>query len=286
MTREWWWLPTADGSCWLWVQEFGAGNPVVWLHGGPGYDCEYLVSALQGISGRHILYCQRGSFHSPASIESITAQAHVDDLESLRVALGVERLTIVGHSWGTTLAMLYLAAYPTRVGPLVLAGVQPTQGPYDIDGFDWEPAKAFAERPEIDMQIRAEGLDDKATDPHGSSLVGRIREAGRKMFHIERWREDWPGRFNWAVAKATDDTLTPYDVTEALVKHPFNITVVQGEYDYTDMGAQRAKTQYGFISGVSVHVIPNAGHDVWIDEPAMFRAIVEQGITDRNNAST
>ena len=275
MTREWWWLPTADKSCRLWVQEFGKGKPVVWLHGGPGHDCEYLVSAHEGIPGRHILYCQRGSFHSPAPIESITAQAHIDDLESLRLTLGVERLTIVGHSWGTMLAMLYLAAHPTRVGPLVLAGVLPTQRPFDLD---WEAAKAFAERPEIDMQIRAEGLDDKATDPHGSSLVGRIREAGRKMFHIERWRQDWPGRYNVEVAQATDDTLAPYDFTEALVKHPFHITIVQGEYDYTDMGAHRAKTQFGSISGASVHVIPNAGHDVWIDEPAVFRAIVERAI--------
>lgn len=275
MSQDWWFVPTADGSCRLWVRESGEGDPIVWLHGGPGYDCEYLSRAQEGIAGRHILYCQRGSLHSPAPIEKISAAAHVDDLEQLRITLGVDRLTLVGHSWGTLLAMLYLANYPEQTGRLVLIGAHPPRGPASID---WGASEAFVRRPEIEAQIRAEGLDEESTSARTKSLTYRIREAGRKMYRIERWRQDRPGFYNRAVAEATASTLAPFDVTKELAQHSFPVTVIIGEFDYTDMGASLTKKGFGLIPGVKVHVLRQAGHDAWHDDPTGFREVMRSAL--------
>src|SRR5205085_12696322 len=69
---------------------------------------------------RFVLYDQRGSLRSPAPDSSITLAAMVADLDQLRHDLGLQRVTLLGHSMGNTLAYAYLAAHPDRVRGLVL----------------------------------------------------------------------------------------------------------------------------------------------------------------------
>lgn len=57
--------------------------------------------------------------HDPANY---TVQQSVADIESLRLALGVEKIALLGHSYGTQLAQAYVRAHPDRVERLVLAG--------------------------------------------------------------------------------------------------------------------------------------------------------------------
>ena len=52
----------------------------------------------------------------------------VDDIEALRIALGVDKLTLDGISYGTFVAQRYALAYPARVSGLVLDSVVPAEG--------------------------------------------------------------------------------------------------------------------------------------------------------------
>lgn len=56
--------------------------------------------------------------------DSYTAVESAEDLEALRIALGVERLSFVGISFGTHLALAYIRRYPDHVERAVLAGVE------------------------------------------------------------------------------------------------------------------------------------------------------------------
>ncbi len=58
-----------------------------------------------------------------------TTSVAVQDLEALRVALGYERLTIYGVSYGTRVAQHYLRRYPDRVRAVILDGVVPPDEP-------------------------------------------------------------------------------------------------------------------------------------------------------------
>ena len=102
------------------------GQPVVFLHGGPG----------AGASPEHrrffdpahyriIVFDQRGAGRSnPLGELSANTTPHlIADIEALRERLGVERWLVFGGSWGSTLAIAYAEAHPERVTGLVLRGI-------------------------------------------------------------------------------------------------------------------------------------------------------------------
>lgn len=112
----------------LWVAEYGnsEGLPVVFLHGGPGSGCEaYHSRFFDPARYRIILFDQRGAGRSTphASLEENTTAHLIDDIESLRVALNIERWVVFGGSWGSTLGLAYSQMHTEKVLGLILRGV-------------------------------------------------------------------------------------------------------------------------------------------------------------------
>lgn len=112
----------------LYYEETGNpdGIPVVFLHGGPGVGAQ---PAFRTFFDPHhfriIIFSQRGA---PKSIplgelaENDTWQV-MEDIERLRLHLGIERWFVFGGSWGSTLALTYAIHHPERAAGLVLRGI-------------------------------------------------------------------------------------------------------------------------------------------------------------------
>ncbi|MBK1696768.1 prolyl aminopeptidase [Rhodovibrio salinarum] len=102
------------------------GQPALFLHGGPGagasadhrrfFDPEHYYT---------VLFDQRGAGRSTPLGETRdnTTQHLIQDIETLRQHLGIERWLLFGGSWGSTLALAYAQAHPERVTGLVLRGI-------------------------------------------------------------------------------------------------------------------------------------------------------------------
>jgi len=121
------WLPTG-GPHEIYYEECGAptGKPCVILHGGPGGAINPTMRRFfDPKKWRMALFDQRGCGRSQpnASLEDNTTWALIEDIERLRVHLGVEKWTVFGGSWGSTLALAYAVTHPDRVEALVLRGV-------------------------------------------------------------------------------------------------------------------------------------------------------------------
>ncbi|MCX4163894.1 MULTISPECIES: alpha/beta fold hydrolase [Paraburkholderia] len=119
---------TSDGVR-LWYREAGQpnGTPVVFLHGGPGEGSQTFARYAGPELEQHLrmIYLdQRGSGRSqrPKNSSAYSINRMVQDIEELRIQLGVQRIDIIGHSFGTILALEYAARYPEHVSRLVLAG--------------------------------------------------------------------------------------------------------------------------------------------------------------------
>jgi proline iminopeptidase len=110
------------------VEEAGnpKGQPVVFLHGGPG----------AGLSKNHrrlfdpkhyriILFDQRGAGKSTpfAELKENTTWDLVEDMEKIRKHLSITRWMVFGGSWGSTLALAYSQKHPKQVTGLVLRGI-------------------------------------------------------------------------------------------------------------------------------------------------------------------
>lgn len=112
----------------LYFEESGnpKGQPVVFLHGGPGGGTAPLYRQFfDPQRWRIVLYDQRGCGQSTphAELQENTTWDLVDDIERLRQHLGIERWAVFGGSWGSTLALAYSQRYPERCTALILRGI-------------------------------------------------------------------------------------------------------------------------------------------------------------------
>lgn len=120
-------LPLDDTHQMYW-EECGNrdGVPVIFLHGGPGAGSS--PAHRRYFDPRHyriILFDQRGSGRSRplAAIANNTTPNLIDDMETLRRHLGIDRWMLFGGSWGSSLAIAYGEAHPERCLGFILRGI-------------------------------------------------------------------------------------------------------------------------------------------------------------------
>jgi proline iminopeptidase len=102
------------------------GKPAVILHGGPGGGISPNSRRFHDPKAyRIILFDQRGCGASTphACLTDNTTWDLVEDIEKLRVHLGIERWQVFGGSWGSTLALAYGQTHTSRVTEFVLRGI-------------------------------------------------------------------------------------------------------------------------------------------------------------------
>lgn len=120
-------LRTRDGHR-VSFTEAGAtdGVPVVVLHGGPGSGSQPGVLRLFDLTRfRVVLIDQRGTGAStpPGSVRHNRTDRLIEDIEAIRMRLGVERWGVLGGSWGAALALAYAGRHPQSVTGVVLRGL-------------------------------------------------------------------------------------------------------------------------------------------------------------------
>ncbi len=151
----------------LFVRELGSGPSVVVLHGGPGAHHDYLLPYFGRLRDEFHLYFydQRGGGRSRvARPHAIGWRDHVADLESLRQAWGLNRLTLIGYSWGGLLSLLYASEHPDHAGALVLVGAAAGWGDYPRRFKDELERRSRSEPVErLRAELEASGL--KVSDP-------------------------------------------------------------------------------------------------------------------------
>jgi len=116
---------TSSDSTKLFVREFGTGEPIILLAGGPGLNAVYMKPVWENLASKYrcIVLDQRGTGKSKiAKADSIilSLNNYVADIETLRKTLNIDRIILIGHSWGGKLSMEYAGLYPQHVQKLIL----------------------------------------------------------------------------------------------------------------------------------------------------------------------
>ena len=112
----------------LYVEESGNpdGIPVLFVHGGPGGGTAVTDRCFfDPEKYRIILFDQRGAGRSTphALLDDNHTSALIEDIETIRATLDVERWVVFGGSWGSTLGLLYAQQYPQLIMGLILRGI-------------------------------------------------------------------------------------------------------------------------------------------------------------------
>ena len=113
------WIPVEHSA--LYCHSIGAGHPIAFVHGGGcgNMGHRYLIPELSELSDayRCIFYDQRcaGQSTAPITTSALDPNTAVDDLERLRVHFDIKKFSIVGHSWGGFVSLLYAMSHPEHV---------------------------------------------------------------------------------------------------------------------------------------------------------------------------
>ncbi len=160
----------------LFFKTMGSGEPLVVLHGGPGFDHRQFLPYIWELAEQHkvILYDQRGTGLSsgPVNAESISIDTFIADIEAVREAFGIEKMNLLGHSWGGILAMHYGIRHPDNLRSLVLASTAASH-----ESFDEMRARYQADRLPEDAALLEEiySSDDyQAGDPQAVERFWRV----------------------------------------------------------------------------------------------------------------
>jgi proline iminopeptidase len=110
------------------IEEYGnpKGQPVVFLHGGPGGGLSKKAHRYFDPKHYHIiLFDQRGAGKSTpfASLKENTTWDLVEDIEKIRKHLNISKWLVFGGSWGSTLGLAYAETHPQSVTGLILRGI-------------------------------------------------------------------------------------------------------------------------------------------------------------------
>jgi len=230
-----------------------------------------------------VFYDQRGSLRSPCPDSTISVARHVADLERLRAELRLERVTLVGHSMGTTLAMAYLDRHPRRVRGLVLASASLPRYPLGTLADSaflerHERAKqAFFARPAVAAELRRRGLDRDTSRLSDEQRTARWRVefAAANIYHLDRWPQVKGGQVFWnrrAAAAAARTMPSTFDYTPALRAHPCPVWIIEGDHDFGPLTVELHRRWTAGLPRVRLVVVRDAGHNAWIDAPSAFRA--------------
>ena len=263
----------------LFTRRVGSGPLVVVLHGGPGASHDYLLPQYDLLATRRELlyYDQRGGGQSPAPREApLGWEAHVSDLEGLRVALGHDRLMLCGYSWGGLLALLYTLRYPDRVERLALVAPAAITREWR-DEFEAEFARRMSAPARLAEreQLRASGLRERDPDAYQRrafelSVMGYFKNPADAV-------KLTPFRVVARAQKAVWDSLGDWDLRgelEASVsRHPFPVSrILHGTADPIPIASSR---EIARITGAELITL-DCGHCPHVEvTPHFVRALHE-----------
>lgn len=260
-------------------------NPVVIsVHGGPGGDYRSILT-LQALADEYyvVFYDQRGAGLSPrVNPEEITLESTISDLDSVVDHFGKgQKVNLVGHSWGAMLASAYLGRYPQKIDHVVLAEPGFLNSEF---AEEWTAGTQMRFSPGVlyyFLKTKLESLhvrepDDQAADDYFGHQInlyqGDDHPQASYYCQGDKPNENVSWRFGAAAANAISqeavDQEGNFDINLADGVDQFEqkVLFITGECQQL-IGADFQSRQMALFPSAELVVIPNAGHEMFFENP-------------------
>lgn len=256
-------------------EEAGTGRPWIAVHGGLGYDHTYMKSTLGPLHDvmRMVYFDQRGNGRSErVPLETITIPQLAADVDALRDHLGLERVGLMGHSYGGFVALEYAVTYPGRLSHLILLDTSP--------GVFEPTADELGERADpswITEEVTAAFAAMAERPPAGTPTTEQVAEHLAKVAPVYV-KEMPPGDLAvllsgciidvQAVARGFE-VLAGWSVAERLDAITCPTLAVCGRYDLLTT-PECSRRLADAIPGAELLWLEESGHFPWLEEPDAF----------------
>ena len=279
------------GTASLYAREIGRGQPIIVLHGGPDFDHTYLLPDLDRLADayRLIYYDQRGRGKSAEHVapDEVSLASDIDDVDQVRQYFRLESAALLGHSWGTVLALEYALRHPARVSHLILMNPAPASAS-DLAVFRNEYAQKLGADLDRQREIVASAAYEEG-DPdavaaryrlHFKPALARQKDYEKLMATMKAGFIS-QGKEGIVKARAVEDRLMRdtwqvegYDLLPKLRTLGIPTLVITGDRDFipTEIAAHIARA----IPKARLVTIKDCGHFAYLE----CRADVRRAIQD------
>ena len=251
--------------------------PVIAVNGGPGLSHTYMVqNDMWERIAQHrlvVFYDQRGTGASkhvqPGAPQTMDAQ--VADLDAVRARLGLDKIALVGDSYGGLLSMAYAAAHPEHVAKLVLS---------DSPGPSWKKIVHVLPQVFPDIEEQNSQEQQKLGPMTDAAAQAGLRNHFRMIFYSPENRDAYLSHvgdlgFEPAVAEAISKATADIDLSSRIVAFSFPVLVINGRYDM-NVAPLTAWELAHAIPGAKLEIFEKSSHFPWYEEPDKYVAVLQE----------
>jgi proline-specific peptidase len=255
--------------------------PLLVLHGGPGFPHDYLED-LAGLAdeGRAVVFYDQlgcGKSDHPDDPALWVMDTFVDEVTAVREGIGLDRVHLLGHSWGGWLALEYVLHRPPGLVSLILASACASLPAFAAETKRLKESLPADVRETIDRHEAAGTTHDKAyvdaTMAYYTQWVcRRVPFPEHVMRSFTNMREEIYAIMQGPEWNVTGN-LKHWDVTERLGELDLRVLVTSGRHD--EMTSALIKPLIEGIPGAESVVFEDSAHLAMAEEPEHYRRVVE-----------
>jgi proline iminopeptidase len=266
-------VDVTGGKVWYRIYGNRGKTPILILHGGPGSSSYGLEPMAQLSKDRQVIFMdQLGSGRSTRITDTtlMTIEHYVEQVEKVRKALQLQKITLFGHSWGTALGLEYYLKYPDKVNAIIF------NSPYfSTDLWIQDADTLVATLPDsVQAVIRyheeARTYKSKeyleAVEKYYSKFLYRNARSKDQVDSSVLFSNTTVYEYMWGPSEFTaTGTLLNYDRVSCLSKIKVPALFLTGEYD--EARPVTVKYFHSLVPGSEFFVIKNSGHVTLSDNP-------------------
>jgi proline-specific peptidase len=258
--------------------------PVLCLHGGPGATWSHMEPYEALAEGRRVIFydqlgCGRSSVSEPHDPAMWTPDLYVQEVGAVRDALGLDRVHVLGHSWGGMLAMLYAITRPAGLASLIVES-----SPASVPFWLTELAKLRAALPpEVEATLRAHESAGTTDSPEYQAAVMVFYR--RHLCRVDPW-PDWLQR-SFADMEADPEvyntmngpsefhvigSIKDFDITAELGRIQAPTLIFSGRHD--EITPETVRQVHEGIRGSEWVVFEQSSHISQAEEPDAVLALL------------
>lgn len=241
----------------LYVQIFGDGRPVVFLHGGLHHFDNSFAKQRDEFARSHTVIGidQRGHGHSPDDARPFSYEDMVEDTAEVIRLLRLGAVDVVGHSDGGNVALRLAQAHPELVRRLV------------ISGANLRPSLAQEE-----LRVRQQWSAQQLAE-----FLSKFEQQLPPSFRTDYEAVTPDGAAHWSVvvAKSYRLWLTPVVMSSsdlAAIQAP--VLVIAGDKDFSSI--EETAEIYRGLRKAQLFIVPGTGHGTFSTKPELVNLAIRQ----------
>ncbi len=272
----------------IWYEEFGKGDPLMIVHGGPGASHDYFLPYLLPLAlhNRLIFIDERGSGKSGILEDSslYTVENMVEDVEAVRKVLNLGKINLLGHSYGGVLAQAYALKYQENLSHLILCSTFPSTKQMN------EVFVKIKENMSPGLRNRIDKMEKEGLFGHGLPYE---RNRYTNEYMIAAWGEGYfpylyqnhpdpsydpvSQRFAWTLYREMwgsdgeyiiDGNLKSVEYVDRL--HTIKVPTLINCGDHDECDPSLSKEMHEKIPGSKLVIFPHSGHMTFVDQNELF----------------